>query len=337
MARNRGDSKLSLLGRMTFAPEARSQDTPRPVIEGRFKYFFGLFKLNNNLLMIANLLFLVFCIPLLVVLILPSLFGGMESVNYLVSGIKVPYFMTEIGFGISSGQALIDGKLGILRVYQYLFLAIACTLPIISFGASGMFNVTMKFVWQDSFFTKKDSYGNNVPRIGVEFFRGVKKYFAPFLVIFTVFALFFAGVSSGIIFFIKSLWLNQAGFWHWLLLIVSCLVGLFGIMVLLFMLPMVPMFDMPILSKLKNSIILILSMFLPAFFMALITILPFILISVLGGFFRVLLIAAVLIFGGSFYSLMWTNFAQYYADKIITPVYEAQKSRQPKKKQKKTQ
>lgn len=331
MAKQRGDNKLSLLGRMTFAPEARNQETPKPVVEGRFKYFFGLFRLNNNYLMIANLLFLIFCLPLIAILTMPSLFGGMENINYLLNNTQVPYFMTEVGLGMSLGQSLLEGQLGILKVYQLYFLAIAGAIPFMSFGAAGLFSVTMKFVWQENFITKKDSYGNNVPRIAIEFFNGIKKYFLPMLIIFLFFALLFAGVSSGIIFFVRSFWMGQAVFWHWVLLLMCCLIGLFAVMLLIFIVPMVPMFNIPMHNKLKNSIILIISMFIPTFFIALIAILPFILISVTSSYIRVLLIAALLIFGASFYSLMWTNFVQYYADKIITPVYEAQKHRQGKK------
>lgn len=334
MANQKSNNKLTLLGKMTFAPEARSEDTPRPVIEGRFKYFFSLFKKNNNYLMIANLFFLIFCLPLLIVLVLPTIFGGMENIHYLLNDLEAPYFMTNIGIGLSSGEAVMEGRLGILRVNQLYYLAIACVIPFISFGAAGMFHITMKLVWQDSFITKKDTYGNKIPRIVKEFFLGVKKYSLSMLIIFTVFALLFASVSSAIVYFIQNSWQNTAGGGEWMLLIVAILVALISIMLLIFMLPMTPMYNLSLMKKLKNSIILIISMFIPAFFITVITVLPFLLVSISGGFIKIIITAALLVFGGGFYSLMWTNFVQYYADKIITPVYEAQRNKGHKKKKK---
>lgn len=335
MANEKGKNKLTLLSKMTFALEARSDETSRPVIEGRFKYFFALFKKNNNYLMMANLYFLIFCLPLLAVLVLPSILGGMENVSYLLSRtVDLPYFMGDIGIGLSGGEAVLEGRMGILRAYQLYYLAIAAAIPFIGFGAAGLINISMKLVWQDAFITKKDSYGNNVPRITVEFFNGVKKYSLPMLIIFTIFALLFAGVSSSIVYFTQNSWMNTAGAGEWILLIFAIIVAIIGVLLLIFMLPMTPMYKLPMLTKLKNSVLLIISMFIPSFFIMVITVLPFLLISVSGGFIRILLLAGLLVFGGGFYSLMWTNFVQYYADKIITPIYEAQRSKGQKKKKK---
>lgn len=335
MANEKGKKRISLLSKLTFAPENRSADAPRPVIEGRFRYFFSLFKQKNNELMVANLFFLIFCLPLLVVLILPRVFGGMENISYLLAKItEKPYFMGNIGIGLSSQQSITEAQIAILNVHRLHYLLIAATLPILAIGASGLFHVAMKLVWQDKFITKKDSYGNNVPRISVEFFIGVKKYALQFVLIFLIFALIFAAVSCSVIFFIQNLWQNTAGAGLWILLIVALIFALFAAAMLVFMLPMLKMYEIPLAAKLKNSVILIISTPLPVFFITAVSLLPFVLVSVSSGFIQLILIAALLIFGGGFYSLMWSNFVQYYADKIITPVYESQINKGQKKKKK---
>lgn len=335
MANEKGQSKVTLLGKLTFAPEAREQDKPRPIIEGRFKYFWAVFKGNNNHLMAANLLMLLFCIPLLIVLVLPSVFGGMENISHLLAKTSaIPYFMSDVGIGISEGEAIIVGTLGIMKVYQLYFLAISCCLPFMSFGLAGIFHIGAKLIWQDGFITKKDDYGNNVPRIPKEFFIGVKKYWAQFLIVMTVVAILFAGISSAFINFIQQNMQNQVGAIEWVLVIVASIVGVVSIMLIIFLLPTIVMYELPLLTKLKNSFILVVSMFIPSFFLALASTVPFILISTTSGFFKVIIVAVLLVFGGGFYALLWTNFVQYHADKIITPVYEAQNNKNKKKKKK---
>lgn len=336
MANNNGQGKVQLLGKLTFAPEARGQEKSRPVIQGRFKYFWETFKANNNYLMTANLLLLLFSIPLLIVLVLPSVLGGMENISYMLAKAPaLPYFMTDVGIGISEGEAIIIGTLGILKAYQLYFLAIACCLPFMSFGLAGIFHIGIKFIWQDGFVSKKDDYGNNVPKMGKEFFIGLKKYWLQFLIVMLVVSILFAGISNTFIYFLQQKLQNQVGAGEWLLVIFATIVGVFSVMTLIFMLPTIVMYDLPFITKLKNSTILVLSMFVPSLFLAIVSVLPFILIGIASGFIKVLLVAVLLVFGGGFYSLMWSNFVQYHADKIITPVYEAQISKGKKKKKKK--
>ena len=335
MANEKGNNKVALLGKLTFAPEARSDETPRPVIEGRFKYFTAVFKRYNGQLMVANLFFLIFCLPLFGVLVVPTLFGGMENLSYILSKTtSLPYFMSDIGIGLSAGQALLEGRLAILNVYQLYVLAIAVAIPFMSPGLAGIFHVSVKLIWQEPFITKKDSYGNNVPRIAVEFFMGLKKYWLPMLIISLVFGALFAAVGSSFVYFIENMWRGTAGAGQWILLIVACLVGLLSVMLLILMLPFVPMYRLPILTKLKNSLILIISMFVPALFITVVSALPFVLVATTGGFIRIIIIALLIVFGSSFLSLMWSNFAHFHADKIITPIYEAQQNKSGKGKKK---
>ncbi|MDD4316157.1 MAG: hypothetical protein PHC84_03230 [Clostridia bacterium] len=335
MANEKGKSRVALLGKLTFAPEARSQEAPRPVIQGRFKYFMAVFKKYNNQLMVANLLFLIFCLPLLAVLIIPTVLGGMENISYIIAKTTdLPYFMTDIGIGFSSGQGILEGRLAILKIYQFFLLGIAAAIPFMSPGLAGLFHVSVKLIWQDPFVTKKDTYGNNVPRIGVEFFKGLKKYWLPMLIISTVFAALFAGVSSSFIYFIESYWLGAAGAGQWILVIAAAVIGLLSLMLLIYMLPMTPMYSLPLIIRLKNSVILMVSMFIPTLFVTLVAALPFILVAVTSGIIKIVITAVLLVFGSGFLSLLLSNFAQYHADKIITPIYEAQHSKSGKSKKK---
>lgn len=335
MANEKGNNRIALLGRLTFAPEARSEEAPRPVIEGRFKYFMAVFKKYNGQLMIANLFFLIFCLPLLAVLITPTILGGMENLSYILAKtVDLPFFMSDIGIGLSSGQGVLQGRLAILDVYQLFILGIAAAIPFMSPGLAGLLHIAVKLIWQEPFIIKKDSYGNSVPRISVEFWKGVKKYWLPMLIISLFFAAMVAAVGTSFIYFTNSLWSGTAGAGQWILVIAASIIGLFTLMVFIYMLPFVPMYQLPLHIKLKNSLILILSMFIPSLFAAVLSALPFLLIGVTGGIIRIVLIALVIVFGSGFLSLIWANFASYHADKIITPIYEAQRNKSGKGKKK---
>ena len=145
MANQKGQHRITLLSKLTFAPEARSAEGNPPIIEGRFRYFWDTFKRNNNYLMLANLFLLIFFLPLIVALVLPNVFGGMEGLSYfLKKTTKLPYYMSNIGIGISQGQDVLAGRLAARSII--LSFDCACALPFTSFGLAGMFHIAIKFI-----------------------------------------------------------------------------------------------------------------------------------------------------------------------------------------------
>ena len=335
MANNNNKKNITnVLSRLTFAPEQRSSETIKPVVEGRFRYFFSIFKAKNSYLMASNLFFLIFMLPLLIVAIIPSIFGGMENLSNMLFEKGTTYFMGNIGFGISDSTSVVSANVDILKVYQLYFLAIACCIPIMAIGLGGIFHIGLKFIWQDKFISKKDSYGNDVPRIGKEFFIGVKKNILQMLIVSFVLAIIFAGVSNAFIYFLQKNIQNALGGGEWVLIIFASIVALITILMSIFIYPMIPMYELPLKDKLKNSFLLMVSMFLPTLFIAIISVIPFLLLSLLSGILKVLIAAGFIVYGGIFYSLLWSNFVQYNAEKIITPIYESQKNKGKKSKKK---
>lgn len=331
---NNNGGKVTLLTKLTFAPELRGEDTPYPVIEGRFRYFFALFKRRNSNMILTNLLFLITALPLIAIILFPTFFGGMEGFAYLLDGTKdLPYFMQNVGFGMSSGTSVLTGQLQILNAYMIYFLCIAASLIFLSVGLAGVLHVSMKFVWQDKFVSKKDSYGNDVPKVVKEFFIGIKKHALQMFIVCFVIALVFGGVTTSIVYFLQQFRQGLAGAGEWILIFVACIIGLLVAMISMFLLPMIVEYDIPLLKKVKNAVILMLSMFLPTLFMLAICAVPFLLFALTSGFISIIVAALLIVFGSTFYGLLLSNYMQYHAEKIITPVYESQ--RQGKKKKKK--
>lgn len=333
--KDNGNNSVGLLRYLTFEREARDDDQfSHPIKTGRIKYFFNTFKQYNGNLMFPNLLFVVTMLPMLAAYVILQIFT-VEKISYYLNGITdLPYLMSSIGIGISSSSDILSAKLDILNVYQIYFLALAAGFVILSIGLAGLMRISMKFIWGDSFITKKDSYGNNVPRSVIEFFGGIKKYWWQMLLMGIIGFVFIAGVSSGIIYFISNLWAGTAGAGQYILLIICILAGLLGLLFLLYFPSIIVMYDIPFIDKIKNSLILGIQMFVPNLIILIIMTLPILLVSLLSGFLNVLLVALIIVFGGTFYSLLTGTYVQYYAEKIIIPVAYARFNKTGKKKKK---
>ncbi len=326
--------KAGLLKYLAFAPEAREDGNHSTPVEGRFKYFKAVFSKNNGQLMLSNLLFIVTLLPLLAVLVILSIFGP-EQIAYKMAGITdVPYFMSGVGIGISSGADGLSAKIQMLSVYSWSFLFAGIGVIIAGIGLAGMMHLCVKFIWGDSFVCKKDSYGNDVPKVFTEFFRGIKKYWWQMLIVSSIAGVLVAGVGNAFVFFLGKLWAGTAGAGEWILVVFASIITVIGTIFLLLLLPTIVMYDMSFAKKMKNAIIFTLQMPLQNIFLLIGFALPFVLAAVTGGFISIILIALLLVFGCPVYGLAVSNYMQYFAEKVITPVYYSH-SQKPKKDTKK--
>ncbi len=331
------NKKVGLLKYLTFAPESRTDGgVSEPVAMGRFRYFIHVFKRRNGLLMFANIGFVVTLLPLLAVFVIISIFGA-EKLSYMLSNITTPpYLMSGIGFGISASASALQAKLDMLKVYSIMFLAAGGATLFMSIGLAGIMPVAMKFIWNDSFICKKDNYGNQVPRVMIEFFKGIKKYWWQMLIMGVLMGVVLAGAGNAYVFFLGKYWQGLAGAGEWVLIIFVSIITLLFFMFTVYMLPMIVSYDIPFMQKVKNSLIIMLQMFIQTLFVVIILSAPFALIAVTSGFINVILVALLIVYGGVVYSLILSNLLQYYSEKIIVPVYQARFSKsKPKSKKKK--
>lgn len=331
------NKKVGLLKYLTFAPESRTDGAvSEPIQTGRFRYFGYVFKRRNGLLMFANIAFVVTLLPLLAVFIVMAVFGA-EKLSYMLGSITTPpYFMSGIGFGLSSTASVLQAKLDMLKIYSLMFLASGVAMLFVSIGLAGIMPVAMKFIWNDSFVCKKDNYGNQVPRVMVEFFKGIKKYWWQMLIMGTLMGIFLAGAGNAYVYFLGRLWQGLAGAGEWILIIFVSIATLLFLMFTVYMLPMIVSYDIPFMQKVKNSLLLMLQMFLQTLFVVAILAAPFVIVALTDGFVNVILVALLIVYGGVVYSLILSNLLQYYSEKIIVPVYQARFSKaRPKSKKKK--
>jgi len=330
----KGGYQLKLLSKLTPAPEKRNEPSKGAYPAGRFKLCIDIFRSNLSNLSLINILTLIFALPLLAVFIYFSLIGA-EGFSYLLNGTDVPYLLSGFGMGLSQGASLVATKANMLISYRVLFLAVAVCLPLLGAGFAGLLHITTKLVWGEGFICKKDKYGNDVPRMVLEYFRGVKLYWKQNVVIMSVFAVIVAGVSNLIINFIEGSWLNNLNAGDWIGLIVALIVGVASVLVLFNLLPMTVAYDLPILTKLKNAALLAAAFLVPTLIILVIACIPF---ALLAGGSMLRLIAAMVfsMIGFSFFCLVSANYLGYNSEKVIVPLYQATIQNERKKNSKKS-
>lgn len=324
MANSKASEKMSfragLMQKLTLAPEARNEPSKGPYPAGRIKKFFDIIRSHFSQLSMVNVLCIIFALPLIAVIAFVSVYG-IESFTYLLNKSEIPYLLNNFGIGLSNGTSLTAVKLEMLLSYRIIYLAAAATMPILSFGLAGAFYIVTKLVWGESFICKKDKYGNNVPRIGVEFFRGVKLYWKQMLVFVSVAAVIFAASANMVITFIGALWAGNAGALHYIGLIFACILTLFTAMVLVTLLPSVVSYKTRIRDKIKNSVLFTIAFPVPTFFILAIAAAP-LLLMLASGILVFILTLFIIMLGISILALMFTNYADYNSEKILVPLYQ---------------
>ena len=331
---------FGLLERLKFYPEYRRDGgVTQPLEEGvgRFKYFWSVEKRRNSSILIANLMFIIFALPLVAVFVTVLALGGVENIAYLLKDVSAPYLMTNIGFGIStSALSFSDVSHYIAEVYYLIFAAAGVGALILSLGLSGMMPLCMNFILGDTFISKKDNYGNDVPRAIVEFFRGMKKYWWQFLIVGVFMLVLVAGIGNVFVYFVSSFKLGEAGVGHWFMIIFAAAIALLGLMFLAHLMPTIVLYEMPFKDKLNNAAVFTIQMFVQNFFMVIAFAVPFVVIGVVNNMIvSSIILAVLLVYGSKYYCLTMCNYEQYIAEKIVTPIYNAKFSPTKQKKNKK--
>lgn len=343
MAKNgngrRGDSgqnsKTSLLKYLAFVPEARETQPPQYPSVGRFKFFRAVHKTYSSYMYSLCLMTALFFLPALFAYAFPYMYG-MEAFSYAVQKLAKPYLMADLGLGLSSGGSYVQASVDILFGRKVQLTAIGLFLPIGGIGLAGFYHVVNKMMWGDPFTKyKTDKVGNTVPRVFYEYFVGIKKYWLPMLIIMLVIGGMFIGTSFAIVNLIERITLGIANAGDYIGAIIACIIALYVWLTALTMLPMTVQYKQnPITVKLRNASIFDISMFFPLLFIALIMALIFWL-GTAGGFLMIIVLVFILCIGISLFVMTTTNFSQYLAEKIVTPMYEYQQARSMRKEKKK--
>jgi uncharacterized membrane protein YesL len=264
---------------------------------------------------------------------------GFESFGYLIAGLNPkspPYIMHDLGIGLSSGLSIMSVKSMLLSSYKVMIAGIAVLSPIAGVGIAGNIYICSKLVWGESFIMKKDKYGNDIPRIVTEFFKGVKEYAGRMVLNVTIISFLVAGSVLLILEFVDSLWLGSAHAGHYIGLIVGILVALFTLMVTVIYIPFTVSYSTSkIKTVIKNSVLLAFAFPISTFIIVIFAFAPFALLFV-GPMLKILVTVLLLSFGFTHACLTITNYADYNSENIIQPLYQQQIKTQMRTERKKS-
>lgn len=282
---------------------------------GRVRHWWGIIKSRYSSVMLMNLLFVLFVIPLafIVFFLLPALERNATA------GLN---FMGDIGFGFSG--ATNDTNLGKILIYDiriiYLSLIIPCC-TIIGIGAAGLFYCCRNHIW-----------GVKV-KLRVHFWRGIKKYWWKYMISFT----YIGAVAYLIIFTIfnhlKLSVYSPAPWWSYIAMIAACILGLLSLMYMVFHLPLTTTYKFKLKDKIKNSCILAIVLILVTLMFIGLMCLPMLLM--ISGITRLLLYIFFVMIGFAVYALAIQEFGQYACDIFVNELYAQKLIAQEKEEKKK--
>lgn len=315
--------KLALLKSFALAPEARNEEKKGEYRGGRFKRFKDMFKANSQDLMMANVLTILFALPIIAVVMFITILGA-EKFGYMLESItETPYLMSGLGFGLSSGTAIASTKVLMLMSYRIMVLGIAVFLPVLGIGFAGLIYICQKIVWGEKFLTKKDKRtGADVNRTFTEYFRGIKLYWKEMVLTFTLFAVFFAGGAELILEFVGAIWGGYANVGHYFAVVIGAIILLLSSMVFVNLVPQVVSYDknLKYAEKLKNAFLYTITFFLPGLFMTAFAFAPIALMFI-GGFLTFIIIIICMSVGLSFMGLVMANYGDYNSENIVQVLY----------------
>ena len=301
---NSGKAKKPSLASKLFLKLDLSKDerlTRTPIETGRISHFFSTFKKNYSELMLANLLFMLFALPAVLVIfwltpnIINSLNGALD-------------FNGDMGIGFGGKYDTIQGMVNIYSSYETMLLILIPCFSLAGLGMAGLFYVSRNLLW-----------GAPV-KIRVHFFRGIKKRWAEYLLSFTDLGGVVCMMGCSVLEYLKADALGTTHWGHWVFMIVSAIVFLLSIMYLIISLPMMMSFRYKFASNIKNSVLLTITMF--PIILILIIVLSLPMLFMMNSFLRIIFYVAVAMIGFSFYVLAVSALGHNVYDSTIIPLFE---------------
>ena len=301
-------NKRGLFDRLMLGSE-KSEDFARASLpSNRWELFWDIFKGRFGKLVIINLLILLFSIPLILVLF----FRYLSVVNY---GSLYPFSQSfGIGYGALPSmvgvpeaiEVAVNGSILLLAPIGFLFLAI---------GLAGGAYVIRNMVWTEGIFVSND------------FWRGIKQNIKQLLLIMLVYSVVFYFMIYSISLCNKNIALGANPVWMFKVAKVFSYILLITYSVMtLHMITMSVTYDVKFRHLLKNSISFTIGLLPHNILFTALALIPFILLM-LDGILMVIGLFMLLIFGFSYFLLVWTNYCQWSYDNFINDKVSGAKKR----------
>ncbi|MBE7084891.1 MAG: hypothetical protein E7368_02415 [Clostridiales bacterium] len=292
--------KKGLINRLLEGKE-RSEEYARSTLPtNRWQLFWDVFKGNFWKIVKANLLTILFMLPMIAVIVIINLMKGAQGEIYPFGanvGGGYPFYPAQQGMAESLN----------FNLNVFLYVGLIITSFIASVGLAGGMYVVRNMVWTEGIFVAND------------FWRGIKLNYKNalqttlfFIIIFSVcgalISLADLTLATGID---KPVWMMISKVTSYIVIILAGLMSIW-------MIALGVNYKMSFFLLLRNSFLMTVGTFPQTIFFVALASIPFLLL-LFGGFFTVLGVMLMLLFGFSYALLVWLDFAQWLFDKYINP------------------
>lgn len=284
----------------------------QPITSGRVRHYIFTFKSSFSAFIGANLLTIIFFIPLIFVafFLVPTL----ERQTVLGAN-----FVGDLGFGLTGSTN--DTLIAIRAIYElritWMSLIIPCML-LGGVGMSGLFYCCRNRVWGAKISVFK------------HFFRGISKYWWQYMIAFTFLGALVYGIYALLTNHFLMATYGAVPAWNYVVLVLICILAFLTLIFYTTFLGTNNTYKMSYAKVIKNSMILSFLMIIPAIMITVIISLPFLLL--LSSISKIIFYIFFIMCGFSFIALAYQEFAQYANDTFTNELLaqkaiEAEKTR----------
>ena len=301
--------KKGLIARLLEGKE-RSEEYARSTLPtNRWQLFWDIFKGNFGKMVKANLLTILFFIPMIAFIVIMVMMKSVQGEMYPFGanlGAGYPFYPVQQGMAESLT----------LQNNFILYIGLIVTSFIASIGLSGGMYVIRNMVWTEGIFVAND------------FWRGIKLNYKNALQT-TLFFVIILGVCGSLISLAnftmaageiskgQKIWLSISKVTSYILIVLAA-------MMTLWMIALGVNYKMKFFVMLRNAFLLTVGSLPQTIFFIFLAAIPYILL-IFGSFFTVIAVIMILLFGVAYSLLVWLDFAQWLFDKYINPKIEGAK------------
>ena len=289
----------------------RSEEYARSTLPtNRWQLFWDIFKGNFGKIVKSNLLIFIFFIPMLLVIVLGSMFTDANNLIYpFGAGLTVGYPAAPDIQGLSEILSMQSDNL--------VLIGIVLTSFITAIGLSGGMYVVRNMVWTEGIFVAND------------FWRGVKLNYKNALQTALFFSIVLALSWSAVNACELMLATREMEKWQEIMLTLSVVISYtliaFAAMMSFWMIALGVNYEQKFFTLFKNAALITIGSLPQTLFFGVIALLPFALFLIQNTMFLMIAITVLLLFGFTWTLLVWLDFAQWLFDKYINPKIEGAK------------
>ena len=275
----------------------------------RWELFWDILKGRFGKLVIVNLLVAIFLIPLILLIFMRSV--GMSNM-----GAAYP-FSAPFGTGYGAPISMAGfPEAVIFNIDLVIFMFLPIAMFIASLGFSGGAYVIRNMVWTEGVFVAND------------FWRGIKQNWKQMAAIFLIYSLVFYVTVIGVELSNRVIALGAANSWIYVVTkVLAIIVLVFYSIMTLHMVSMSVTYNLKFKHLLKNSLIFTIGLPIHNVFFIAVG-LAFVWLALFGGSLAGIGLVLLLVFGISFFLLIWTDYCQWIYDNFVNDkVKGAQKNR----------